>query len=36
MMTNYLVQKSGPEVGVWVVVLTCLGHQCVHEIYLEE
>lgn len=36
MMTNYLVQKSGPEVGMWVAVLTYLGHQSVHEIYLEE
>lgn len=30
MMTNYLVQKSEPEVGMWVAVLTCLGHQRVY------
>lgn len=27
MMTDYLVQKSGPEVGMWVALLAFLGHQ---------
>lgn len=36
MKTNYLVQKSGPEVERCVAVLICLGHQSVHEIYLDE
>lgn len=27
MMTDDLVQKSGPEVGMWVALLACLGHQ---------
>lgn len=28
MMTDCLVQKSGPEVGMWVaLLLACLGHQ---------
>lgn len=37
MMTDYLVQKSGPEVGMWVALLACLlgSSESAHEIYLE-
>lgn len=26
-MTDYLMQKSGPEVGMWVALPHCLSHQ---------
>lgn len=29
MVTDYLVQKFGPEVGMWVTLLACLAHQIV-------
>lgn len=28
-MTDYLMQKSGPEVGMWVALPHCLSHQTV-------
>lgn len=37
MKTDYLVQKSGPEVGMWVALAHLLGSpEKAHETYLEE